>query len=77
MAEWKEYKIKDIVEEIDSYDFVLPVIQRRLVWNEEKMALLFELAAKEECLRWNHGHGTNSTYAAAVCSAKFFTRLHC
>lgn len=47
MAEWKEYKIKDIVEEIDSHDFVLPVIQRRLVWNEEKMVLLFDSLLKK------------------------------
>lgn len=47
MADWREYKIKDIVEEIDSHDFVLPVIQRRLVWNEEKMVLLFDSLLKK------------------------------
>ena len=47
MAEWKEYKIKDIVESIGIHDYVLPVIQRRLVWTEEKMTLLFDSLLKK------------------------------
>jgi hypothetical protein len=46
MAQWKEYKIKDIVQAIDDGSFVLPVIQRRLVWDEEKMTLLFDSLLK-------------------------------
>lgn len=47
MAEWKEFNIKDIVENIGNQDYVLPVIQRRLVWNEEKMTLLFDSLLKK------------------------------
>lgn len=42
MAIWKAYKITDVLTEIDEERFVLPVIQRRLVWDEEKMELLFD-----------------------------------
>lgn len=46
MATWKSYKISDVVNEIDEEKFVLPVIQRRLVWEEEKMELLFDTLLK-------------------------------
>lgn len=46
MATWKAYKISDAVNEIDEEKFVLPVIQRRLVWEEEKMELLFDTLLK-------------------------------
>lgn len=46
MATWKSYKIADAVNEIDEDKFVLPVIQRRLVWEEEKMELLFDTLLK-------------------------------
>lgn len=46
MATWKSYKIADAVSEIDEDKFVLPVIQRRLVWEEEKMELLFDTLLK-------------------------------
>jgi len=46
MAIWKSYRISDVVNEIDEGKFVLPVIQRRLVWDEEKMELLFDTLLK-------------------------------
>lgn len=46
MATWKSYKVSDVVNEIDEEKFVLPVIQRRLVWEEEKMELLFDTLLK-------------------------------
>lgn len=46
MAIWKSYKISDVINEIEEEKFVLPVIQRRLVWDEEKMELLFDTLLK-------------------------------
>jgi uncharacterized protein with ParB-like and HNH nuclease domain len=46
MAIWKTYRISDVVTEIADEKFVLPVIQRPLVWTEEKMELLFDTLLK-------------------------------
>lgn len=46
MAIWKSYRIIDILADIEDERFVLPVIQRRLVWDEEKMELLFDTLLK-------------------------------
>ena len=46
MAIWKSYRISDIITEIEDEKFVLPVIQRRLVWDEEKMEMLFDTLLK-------------------------------
>lgn len=46
MAQWKTYRISDVMMEIDEEKFVLPVIQRELVWNEEKMESLFDTVLK-------------------------------
>lgn len=46
MAIWRNYRVADIVTEIDEGKFVLPVIQRSLVWTEEKMELLFDTLLK-------------------------------
>ncbi len=46
MAIWKTYRIADAVTEIGEEKFVLPVIQRSLVWTEEKMELLFDTLLK-------------------------------
>jgi len=46
MANWESYRISDIIADIDEKKFVLPVIQRRLVWEEEKMELLFDTLLK-------------------------------
>jgi uncharacterized protein with ParB-like and HNH nuclease domain len=46
MAIWKTYRVADAVTEIDDEKFVLPVIQRSLVWEEEKMELLFDTLLK-------------------------------
>ncbi|MGV9206035.1 MAG: GmrSD restriction endonuclease domain-containing protein [Promethearchaeia archaeon] len=46
MAIWKSYRITEAITEIDNNKFVLPVIQRRLVWDEEKMELLFDTLLK-------------------------------
>lgn len=46
MANWKTYRISDVINEIDEGKYVLPVIQRSLVWSEEKMELLFDTLLK-------------------------------
>ncbi len=46
MANWKPYRIVDAVNEICDKRIVLPVIQRSLVWTEEKMVLLFDTLLK-------------------------------
>lgn len=46
MAIWKTYRVADAVTEIDEEKFVLPVIQRSLVWTEDKMELLFDTLLK-------------------------------
>ena len=46
MAIWKSYRVSDAITEIEDEKFVLPVIQRRLVWDEEKMELLFDTLLK-------------------------------
>lgn len=46
MASWKSYRISDVVSEIDDEKYVLPVIQRELVWTEDKMELLFDSLLK-------------------------------
>lgn len=46
MAEWDAVKIDDIVQDINNHKIVLPVIQRNLVWDEEKMELLFDTLLK-------------------------------
>lgn len=42
MAEWAPITIKELLTDIEADRIVLPVIQRRLVWDEDKMALLFD-----------------------------------
>ncbi|BCB95758.1 hypothetical protein JZK55_06800 [Dissulfurispira thermophila] len=46
MAIWKTHRVSDVVTEIDEEKFVLPVIQRSLVWEEDKMELLFDTLLK-------------------------------
>jgi uncharacterized protein with ParB-like and HNH nuclease domain len=46
MAIWKAYRVSDVITEVEDEKFVLPVIQRRLVWDEEKMELLFDTLLK-------------------------------
>jgi len=46
MSIWKSYRVADVINEIEDEKFVLPVIQRRLVWDEEKMELLFDTLLK-------------------------------
>jgi uncharacterized protein with ParB-like and HNH nuclease domain len=46
MATWKTYSINEAVRDINEEKFVLPVIQRYLVWDEEKMELLFDTLLK-------------------------------
>ena len=41
MANWETKNLKDVVSKIDEGEYVLPVIQRKLVWTEDKMVLLF------------------------------------
>lgn len=46
MAGWDTYKVADVVADVSSKTFVLPVVQRRLVWEAEKMELLFDTLLK-------------------------------
>ncbi len=50
MANWESYHISDIISEIDNKKYVLPVIQRRLVWEEDKMELLFDTLLKGDLI---------------------------
>jgi uncharacterized protein with ParB-like and HNH nuclease domain len=36
MANWDSKRIVDVIAEIEDEKFVLPVIQRSLVWTEDK-----------------------------------------
>jgi len=42
MANWEDLRIMDVIEKIQKEEIVLPVIQRELVWDEEKIELLFD-----------------------------------
>ena len=57
MAQWETKYIRDVIQEINDNSIVLPVIQRNLVWDEEKMELLFELLAQGKFLWRDHGIG--------------------
>jgi Protein of unknown function DUF262 len=46
MAQWETKTVADVVSQISDNQFVLPVIQQRLVWEEEKMELLFDTLLK-------------------------------
>ncbi|MGB3479847.1 MAG: DUF262 domain-containing protein [bacterium] len=46
MANWESYSVADVVQKIKDDMIVLPVIQRKLVWDEEKMELLFDTLLK-------------------------------
>ncbi len=46
MAQWKALSVKNAITKIKDGEMVLPVIQRRLVWDEDKMTLLFDTLLK-------------------------------
>lgn len=46
MASWEPKTVKEVVEGIAQDVYVLPVIQRNLVWGKEKMELLFDTLLK-------------------------------
>lgn len=46
MANWDSKRIGDVIELINKEELVLPVVQRELVWNEEKIELLFDTLLK-------------------------------
>lgn len=46
MANWDAKRISDVVELINKEELVLPVVQRELVWDEEKIELLFDTLLK-------------------------------
>lgn len=46
MAVWKSNRLYEVVTQIEDNTFVLPVMQRRLVWDENKMELLFDTLLK-------------------------------
>ncbi|MBI2664616.1 DUF262 domain-containing protein [Candidatus Woesearchaeota archaeon] len=46
MANWESKSVADTVDNISENALVLPVIQRRLIWDEGKMELLFDTLLK-------------------------------
>ena len=46
MAGWDTKTVDEVVTKIRSKKFVLPVIQRRLVWKEDAMTKLFDTLLK-------------------------------
>lgn len=46
MANWTHLSVKNAITKIKDEEIVLPVIQRRLVWTEDKMELLFDSLLK-------------------------------
>ncbi len=46
MANWEHLSVKNAITKIKDEEIVLPVIQRRLVWSEDKMELLFDSLLK-------------------------------
>lgn len=46
MANWFTKRVSDLISDISEGNYVLPVIQRRLVWQEEKMEVLFDTLLK-------------------------------
>lgn len=46
MADWSSEQIREVIIKIRDGEFVLPVIQRRLVWKEEAMTNLFNSVLK-------------------------------
>lgn len=46
MANWTHLSIKNVITKIKDEEIVLPVIQRRLVWSEDKMEMLFDSLLK-------------------------------
>ncbi len=46
MANWTHLSVKNAITKIKDEEIVLPVIQRRLVWSEDKMELLFDSLLK-------------------------------
>lgn len=46
MANWESKTVSEVITKISDSQYVLPVIQRRLVWSEEKMELLFDTLMK-------------------------------
>lgn len=46
MANWESITVAEAIIKISENNFVLPVIQRRLVWEEEKMELLYDTLLK-------------------------------
>ena len=47
MAGWETKTVDEVVSKIRTKKFVLPVIQRRLMWKDESMAKLFDTLLKE------------------------------
>jgi uncharacterized protein with ParB-like and HNH nuclease domain len=48
MAKWNTISVKEVLKDIISGRIVLPVIQRELVWEQEKITALFETILKSE-----------------------------
>ena len=46
MANWESKTVSEVITKIADSQYVLPVIQRRLVWTEGKMELLFDTLLK-------------------------------
>ena len=46
MAIWRDLSVREAISKIKNQEIVLPVIQRRLVWEEDSMELLFDSLLK-------------------------------
>ncbi len=46
MASWDSYTVESVISDIEEDKFVLPAMQRELVWDVEKMELLFDSLLK-------------------------------
>ena len=46
MANWQNLSIEETIRRIKDEEIVLPVIQRRLIWSEDKMEILFDSLLK-------------------------------
>ena len=58
MSMWDSFEVKDVISKISNDEIVLPVIQRRLVWDESKMEMLFDSLLK------------GNSFGAVICIAE-------
>ena len=66
MASWDSYTVESVISDIEEDKFVLPAMQRELVWDVEKMELLFDSLLK------GHSFGSIITVEEDKDSAPLF-----